>query len=74
LRRRLDFTRRRRRWPTVLDKALLHWNRSVEQLVYYLAETYGRSELLAALAKAPDGSNERADTMRWWLGASNEDR
>ena len=59
-------------WPLdeVLRNLLPGWNRSVEEFAFYLASTFGRDVVLAALAPLDDAQQvERAktDTVRFWL-------
>ncbi len=50
------------------------WNKSVEELPWYLALKFGESEFRNALTKIRVGADEReidlAETFEWWLGSS----
>jgi hypothetical protein len=59
--------------PDIVRSILPAWNKSVEEIPWYLALHYGEEALCACVALAVKGGDERlrdqARTFEWWLGA-----
>ncbi|GAB3729206.1 hypothetical protein GCM10027594_11300 [Hymenobacter agri] len=53
----------------LLQRVLTHWNKSVEQLPFWLRENYGIDKLTEVFAQLALTAveNDKLETMKWWL-------
>ena len=62
---------------SILDRTLKNWNKSVEELPFWLKDNYGMEALKKAFSKM-ENSNlteleaDKINTMRWWLNIESE--
>ena len=61
---------------SILKRTLEHWNKSVEQFPFWLAEKFGRSVLIETLEQLKNEGitpqeKDKAKTISWWLGMYN---
>ncbi|PTB98019.1 hypothetical protein C9994_00235 [Marivirga lumbricoides] len=60
----------------ILDRVVSNWDKSVEDFPFWLADTYGKSEVIAEFnrrlnSQLTEKIKSNVNTMKWWLNKPN---